>query len=602
MVVNPNALRNELALEIRRWYPANTWTEALAAADAAIAGMLNGEAATPVEHHPLVIFIANTFIVPWSWAGAAYNTILTGGGPPPLTGFITVWRTTAAAESITIPTTGSGFSCTIDWGDGSPVVPIGAPFTHVYAAAGDHTVTITGTFPRIYLNNGGDKNKVIKILNWGAVGRTGMNGAFRGCINLIEISATDNQNLPSGDWSFAFENCKMPTINLTGHPGGITTLANLFASCTSLVSATVPGLCSATTTGITGVFSACAALTTIIGLNTWVTTNVTSMSLVFNGCVLLPTADVAGWNTAKVTNFGQMFRNIPAMATPNLAGWSSVAATDLSRMFHTGPMQLPSIAHFDVGLVTTCLELFYARTLTTANYDALLIAWAAQSPDLKPAVPFHGGGSKYSAGAATSARAVLTGTHTWAITDGGPAALLVNDEMQGPVEDVSTRVLNVDPLGNGWNVLTGSADVGEGQTVVGPGGVRAVINAGSPNVVITAVVQAFAPVGLMFRSRVGGVRSMRVLLGIGGTLELQRVGNGGVVTVVASVPAMPAADTTEHHLQIWVDAASRIIVYFDGVPLIDVVDAYQMNRPWHGILAGPGAVYLREFSIAEYPV
>jgi len=556
--------------------------------------------------------------VPWSWASAAYATILTGGVvvPPPLVGFVTVWRTTAVNETITLPLTGSGYNATVNWGDGTPdsLITLGntdPARIHAYAVAGDHTVTITGTFPKFFFNNAGDKAKLIKILNWGAVGWAsgGLVSAFHGCVNLNEVSATDCANMPGGSWNRVFISCSsLTSINLTGAPAAsITVLSDLLALCPALVTAVLPGLCTAACTSLAQTFGGCVALTSIVGLETWITTNVTNMSSFFASCTSLPAAEVAkvaGFNTAKVTNFDKTFRyiNVPIP----VATWTTPAATLMPYMFGDVKQVSVNSAHFDMGLVTNATLMYQATAgvngLTTAHYDAMLIAWAAQSPDLKPAVPFTATGVKFSAGAATTARGVLTGTHTWAITDGGPAALLVNDQMQGPVEDVSTRVLNVDPLGNGWNVLTGSADVGEGQTVVGPGGVRAVINAGSPNVVITAVVQAFAPVGLMFRSRVGGVRSMRVLLNMDGTLELQRVGNGGAVTVVASVAAMPAADTEEHHLQIWVDAASRIIVYFDGVPLIDVVDAYQMNRPWHGILAGPGAVYLREFSIAQFPL
>jgi hypothetical protein len=61
--------------------------------------------------------------------------------------------------------------------------------------------------------------------------------------------------------------------------------------------------------------------------------------------------------------------------------------------------------------------MFTSVTLSTANYDALLIGWEAQA--VQNNVVFNGGGSKYSAGAA--ARAALIADHSWSITDGGPA-------------------------------------------------------------------------------------------------------------------------------------------------------------------------------------
>ena len=42
-------------------------------------------------------------------------------------------------------------------------------------------------------------------------------------------------------------------------------------------------------------------------------------------------------------------------------------------------------------------NMFYHVTLSTANYDALLIGWAAQA--VEPNVQFSGGNSKYTAGA-----------------------------------------------------------------------------------------------------------------------------------------------------------------------------------------------------------
>ena len=56
-------------------------------------------------------------------------------------------------------------------------------------------------------------------------------------------------------------------------------------------------------------------------------------------------------------------------------------------------------------------------TLTTINYSDILIAFEAQA--VLNNVLLHGGNSKYSAGAAATARAALIADHSWTITDGG---------------------------------------------------------------------------------------------------------------------------------------------------------------------------------------
>jgi hypothetical protein len=58
------------------------------------------------------------------------------------------------------------------------------------------------------------------------------------------------------------------------------------------------------------------------------------------------------------------------------------------------------------------------NSMSTANYSALLIGWQGQTH--QSSVVFKGGGSTYSAGAATTARAALV-TDGWTITDGGAA-------------------------------------------------------------------------------------------------------------------------------------------------------------------------------------
>jgi len=107
--------------------------------------------------------------------------------------FITTWKTTTAGETITIPTISSvTYSYNVNWGDGSTTTGETGDATHAYTAAGEHTVSITGTFPRIYFANKGDKDKIISIDQWGTNPWSSMNQAFFGCSNLAG-QASDRQ-------------------------------------------------------------------------------------------------------------------------------------------------------------------------------------------------------------------------------------------------------------------------------------------------------------------------------------------------------------------------------------------------------------------------
>ena len=83
--------------------------------------------------------------------------------------FISVWRTTADGETITLPLrSGYTYNFMVQWGDGTSSEVTShddADITHTYATAGDHTVTISGTMETIFFSNSGDKDKIISIPN-----------------------------------------------------------------------------------------------------------------------------------------------------------------------------------------------------------------------------------------------------------------------------------------------------------------------------------------------------------------------------------------------------------------------------------------------------
>ena len=91
--------------------------------------------------------------------------------------------------------TGETYDYTIDWGDGSAVESgQTGNATHSYATAGEYDVSITGTFPRIYFNNTGDKAKILDVKQWGSQPWTSMASAFYGC-NSLNITANDVPDL-----------------------------------------------------------------------------------------------------------------------------------------------------------------------------------------------------------------------------------------------------------------------------------------------------------------------------------------------------------------------------------------------------------------------
>ncbi|MCL6296751.1 hypothetical protein M3P09_17250, partial [Gaetbulibacter sp. 2012CJ34-3] len=98
-------------------------------------------------------------------------------------------------ETITIPTTGTGYNYDVDWSyDGATFNPeatnVSSNATSTTLTAGTYTVAIRGVFPRIFFNNTGDKDKIQTVEQWGINPWASMEKAFWGCKNL-NITATD---------------------------------------------------------------------------------------------------------------------------------------------------------------------------------------------------------------------------------------------------------------------------------------------------------------------------------------------------------------------------------------------------------------------------
>ncbi|MCS5593582.1 MAG: BspA family leucine-rich repeat surface protein, partial [Porticoccaceae bacterium] len=176
------------------------------------------------------------------------------------------------------------------------------------------------------------------------------------------------------------------------------------------------------------------------------TSKVTNMSKMFYGAAAF-NQDVSGWNTGAVTTMFYMFHSAAAFNNGGVAldwsdtskvttmvlmfkdaeafnqdvsSWNTGAVTTMSSMFRGATAFNQDVSAWDVRNVTDMSWMFYGDTLSTANYDALLIAWDAL--ELWDDVSFHGGSSKYTTcSAASDAREKMIATDgdSWTITDGG---------------------------------------------------------------------------------------------------------------------------------------------------------------------------------------
>ena len=151
-------------------------------------------------------------------------------------------------------------------------------------------------------------------------------------------------------------------------------------------------------------------------IGTWDTSSVTDMSGMFYDATSF-NQPIGTWNTSSVTSMGAMFGNAGSFNQP-IGSWDTSSVTDMNNMFTNVTSFDQDLGTWNVTSLLTAGSMFAGVTLSTPNYDSLLIGWASYGVALQSGVPFDGGGSQYTS-AAVASRGYLTGTKLWIITDGG---------------------------------------------------------------------------------------------------------------------------------------------------------------------------------------
>ncbi len=292
--------------------------------------------------------------------------------------FVTTWRTdnagTTAANQILIPLEpNTSYDFTVDWGDSSSDTYTGLGSTlnpiHTYATAGTYTVSISGDFPRIYFNNGGDREKILTIEAWGDIAWTSMQNAFYGCANLT-YNATDAPDLTSAP---------------------VASLAQMFRECVNFDgNATIQDWDVSTIGSMR--FAFFGALAFNQPLNNWDVSNVTDMFGLFGSHLNTVTAtfnngEPAGqstnpllWNTGNVTDMSFMFLN-NADFNQDISSWNVSQVTDMTFMFAVH-RTMPDISQFNSPLNTWNVSnviSMHGMFFEAENFDQPLNNWTTNS-------------------------------------------------------------------------------------------------------------------------------------------------------------------------------------------------------------------------------
>lgn len=348
----------------------------------------------------------------------------------------------SAANQFRLPLAAIGeFQFLVDWGDGQIDYITAwndAATLHTFTNPGMQTITITGSLLGLRFAGGvNDREKLIDIQQWGNSVRflpgsndfgSGLFSDFRGCTSLTTLSATDGPTFEedgSAIWLFAL--CSQFDMDVSAWDvSKLGDFSSMFAA-TPFNNAGSPGI------------------------NDWDTSSAWNISFTFSSAASF-NQPVEGWDVSGVQYLNGTFQNATAFNQP-LAGWDVSACEQMQLMFRSarafnqplGAWNVENVTHMgkmfqgatafqqDLGAwwPRSCVNMefmFDFCTLTTPNYDALLVGWtgwSAGAPGVKGlalqnGVTFDAGDSQYSLyGDAAAARAWLIATKGWTITDGG---------------------------------------------------------------------------------------------------------------------------------------------------------------------------------------
>tara|TARA_R110001632_G_C11313108_1_gene414882 strand:+ start:473 stop:1513 length:1041 start_codon:yes stop_codon:yes gene_type:complete len=279
---------------------------------------------------------------------------------------------TSADNEFTLPVTGTGYNYDIEYDGQTLTGQTGSATLTFPSGPGTYDIKISGSFPRCLFNNGGDKDKLLDIKNFGiyALGSISQDGAFQGCSNLV-ISATDIGNFGSVTSFFrAWASCSsLTSFPLLDTSSGIS-FQQAWIGCSSLTSFPLLDLSNATRVDVA--WEGCANLTSFPLINTSNVTNFERAWWNCNGLTSFPAID-----TSSGTKFNGAWMRCRTLVSFPLLDFSN--AVTISTNYYAAWRDCNSLENFpsnafDTTPAANYTNAFNSTNLTTQSIDDILVS------------------------------------------------------------------------------------------------------------------------------------------------------------------------------------------------------------------------------------
>jgi len=325
------------------------------------------------------------------------------------------------------------------------------------------TPKFTNGFNRIKFSNGGDKDKMLDIKQWGDVAWSSFESAFFGCSNML-TTATDVPNLSLvTNMGYMFRNASSANPDTSNWDvSSVTDMRYMFYEASSANPDTSNWDTSSVTTMYAMFRNASSAnpdtsnwdVSSVTNMSrmfrdasianpdvsNWDVSSVTDMSFMFYSASIA-NPDVSNWDVSSVTDMSFMFRSTSS-ASPDTSNWDVSSVTDMRFMFYGASIANPDVSNWDVSSVTDMSYMFYSSSsianpdmrnwdvssvtdmssmfldsnLSVENLTACYENWSQLN--LQQNVSFSAGNTKYNA-SGQAGRDIMVNTYNWIIEDGG---------------------------------------------------------------------------------------------------------------------------------------------------------------------------------------
>lgn len=311
--------------------------------------------------------------------GNSRNIILniTGGCLP----FITTWKTdnpgVSNSTSITIPTySGETYDFDVDWNNDGVFDSLGivGDITHDFGAPGTYTIRIQGKFPRIYLNDTGDSEKLVAIEQWGNIAWSSMELAFAGSTNMV-YNATDSPDL-SGvtDMSYMFSAASSFDGNINNWDvSNVTNMAHMFFYATSFKG----NISNWNVSNVSDFRNTFAFASSFNGdISNWNVGSAIYMTGMFGNTDSF-NGNISNWDVSSVSHMGGMFNRAIAF-NGELGGWDVRNVTGMGGMFSNATSFNQNLGNWILHPNNVMGNMLNSSGLNTLNYDSTLLGWESQ--------------------------------------------------------------------------------------------------------------------------------------------------------------------------------------------------------------------------------